>query len=50
MYTCKSTPQVDWILCACIRFVVSMIHFGRIVVTIMVVKKIYGYVWFEGST
>jgi hypothetical protein len=37
MYTRKSTLQVDGILYACTRFVVSKVHFGRIVVAIMVV-------------
>jgi hypothetical protein len=37
MYARRSTPQVDGILYACTRFVVSKVHFGKIVVTIMVV-------------
>jgi hypothetical protein len=47
-YAHKSIPQIDGILYACTRFVVSKIHFGKIVVAIMMVIVFYGYVWLEG--
>jgi hypothetical protein len=44
----KSILQVDGILYACTKFVVFKIHFGKIVVVIMMVIVFYGYVWLEG--
>jgi hypothetical protein len=39
MYACKSTLQVDGILYACIRFVVSKVHFGKKMVIIITTRK-----------